>query len=285
VSELPAPAGGEIAPLLLPDPARLFGERAERLARLARGHAVAPFLELLARVASGQQVAAREVPMGGAPGLPGGRPLDRARWERDPSWRAMLRVVLAASRGGDLPAQAGAALDRLAHATEPELEERARAVLSDAPDDLAAAPFIGAALQVYFTRLAAGLDAGTVPPAPTDCPVCGSPPVAGVVLGDDRSRHLSCALCATRWHLPRIRCAACQASDAISYLALEGPPGVKAETCDRCRSYLKLIDLQDVPGAEPVADDAATIVLDLLMGERGYHRAGANLLAPGGEPA
>jgi FdhE protein len=107
-----------------------------------------------------------------------------------------------------------------------------------------------------------------------------------VVLGDDRSRHLCCALCATRWHLPRIRCAACQATDAISYLSVEGaPPGVRAETCDRCHSYLKLLDLQDLPEAEPLADDAATIVLDLLMGERGYRRAGLNLLAPAAAPA
>lgn len=197
----------------------------------------------------------------------------------------MLRIVVAGCRADDLPAPAREALDRLARASDAELEALAGASLSDAPRDLAAAPFIGAALQVYFTRLAAGLDAGAVRPADLDCPVCGSPPVAGVVLGDDRSRHLACALCATRWHLPRVQCAACHATDAISYLAIEATAaGVKAEACDRCRAYVKLLDLQEVPGAEPVADDAATIVLDLLMGERGYHRAGPNLLAPGGEP-
>lgn len=284
--DAPAPAPGPIAPLRLPDPARLFGERAERFSFLARGHPAAPFLELLARAARGQQVAAHEVPAGPAPGPLEGRPLDRARLPRDPSWRAVLRTVLTGCRGGDLPAPARGALDRLARATDAELEARARAVLSDAPDDLAVAPFVGAALQVQFTRLAAGLDARAVRPATTDCPVCGAPPVAGVVLGDDRARYLSCGLCAARWHLPRIRCAACDESDAISYLELEGAPaGVKAEACDRCRSYVKLFDLQDLPGAEPVADDAATIVLDLLMGERGYHRAGQNLLAPGGAPA
>lgn len=281
-----APVPGPIAPLRLPDPARLFEERAARLAGLARGHPAAPFLDLLARVARAQQVAFREVAIGPGPRLLEGRPLDRVRLERTPSWRAMLRIVLAGCRSGDLPAPARAALERLERASEAELEERARAVLTDAPGDLAAAPFVGAGLQVYFTRLAAGLDARAVSAVATDCPVCGSPPVAGVVLGDDRSRYLSCALCATRWHLPRIRCAACDAGDAISYLAVEGAPaGVKAEACDRCRSYVKLFDLQELPGAEPAADDAATIVLDLLMGERGYHRAGQNLLAPSGEPA
>ena len=255
----PASEPAQLVPLRLPDPARLFEARAERLASLARGHPAAPFLELLARAARGQHAAAGAVAIGGGLRLLDGRPLDRARLERDPSWHAMLRSVLAACGGADLPGPARAVLERLSRATGAELEARARAVLSDAPDDLAAAPFVGAALQVYFTRLAAALDPGAVPAAAADCPVCGAPPVAGLVHGDDRVRYLSCALCASRWHLPRIRCAACDASDAISYLALEGAPaGVKAEACDRCRSYVKLFDLQDLPGAEPVADDAAT---------------------------
>lgn len=282
----PASEPAQIVPLRLPDPARLFEARAERLASLARGHPAAPFLELLARAARGQQVAARQVAIGRGPRLLDGRPLDRARLERDPAWREALRIVIAGAGDADLPDPARAALGRLSRGSGDELEERARAVLSDAPDDLAAAPFVGAALQVYFARLAAGLDAGAVPPATSDCPVCGAPPVAGVVHGDDRARYLSCGLCASRWHLPRIQCATCRAGDALSYLALEGAPaGVTAEACDHCRSYVKLFDLQDLPAAEPVADDAATIVLDLLMGERGYHRAGQNLLAPGGATA
>ncbi len=276
-----------IEPLRLPDPARLFAGRAERLAALARGHAAGPYLELLARVARAQHAAALEVAIGPGPRLLEGRPLDRARHERDPAWRAMLRVVVAGSRDPHLPAPARDALERLASASDAALEERAQAVLADAPDDLAAAPFVGAALQVYFARLAAGLDAGAIAAAAaTDCPVCGAPPVAGVVLGNDRSRQLACALCATRWHLPRVRCAACNASDALSYLSLEGgPAGVQAEACDHCHTYLKLLDLLHEPAAEPVADDAASIVLDLLMGERGHRRAGVNLLAPGGAAA
>lgn len=286
------PAGGigapaEIPPLQLPEPAATFDARAARLAALARDHPAAPFLELLARVARAQRVAARELPIPPRPGPPGGgRPLDRARLARDPAWRAMLRLVIAGCRGEDLPAPAREALDRLATARDAALEEHAASVLADAPRDLAAAPFVGAALQVWFTRLAAGLDPGAVPPATSECPVCGAPPVAGVIMGNDRSRHLVCALCATRWHLPRVRCAACHESDALSYLSLEGaPPGIQAEACGHCRGYLKLLDLAADPAAEPVADDAASIVLDLLMGERGHHRIGVNLLAPAAHPA
>lgn len=274
------------APLALPDAAQVFEARAARLAALARGHPAGPFLSLLARVAGVQRAAAREVRLAPAPRLDGGRPLDRARLQRDAGWRAALRMIISGCRDADLPGPGRSALARLAAASDRDLEALADAVLAGAPGDLAAAPFVGAALQVLFTRLAAGVDPAAVAPAAAECPLCGAPPVAGVILGDDRTRQLCCGLCAARWHLPRIRCAACGASDAISYLAIEGAPaGLKAEACDRCRSYLKLVDLQDLPEAEPLADDAATIVLDLLLGERGYRRAGANLLAPAAGPA
>jgi len=46
--------------------------------------------------------------------------------------------------------------------------------------------------------------------------------------------------------------------------------------------YLKLFYLEKSPSAEPFADDAATLSLDLLMSEEGYARGGVNLfLLPG----
>jgi FdhE protein len=145
---------------------------------------------------------------------------------------------------------------------------------------------VGAALQAYFAALAAGLDAPQVEPADTGCPVCGSPPVAGVVRGDDRLRYLSCALCGSEWHLPRVHCAACRGNAGIVHFSVEGDEGAKAEACDLCGGDVKLFDLEKRPGAEPLADDAATLALDLLMAEEGYGRAGVNLLlAASGEPA
>jgi FdhE protein len=60
-------------------------------------------------------------------------------------------------------------------------------------------------------------------------------------------------------------------------------PGAKAEACPDCRTYLKLFDLRDRPEAEPVADDAATLALDLLLAQEGYERPGSNVYV-GGEP-
>ena len=54
--------------VILPDPASLFKARSERLARLAPGHQLEPYLAFLARLASAQAVAASELAMPTAPG-------------------------------------------------------------------------------------------------------------------------------------------------------------------------------------------------------------------------
>lgn len=274
------PERGAIAPLRILDAGLLFEERSERFAALAAGHPMEEFLLLLSRVARGQRAALRtvtpapfEAPAGAAPPLSFDRP-------RDPAWRKMLKVITAEARAPGLPAAAAAALAGLDDASDAALDSLADAVLSGEvpPNRVAATPFVGAALQAWFGALAAHVDPARVTPTRLGCPVCGSPPVAGVVHGDDALRYLACSLCPTQWHLPRIHCASCRANDKISYLAVEEQPGATAEACDRCHAYVKLFALAKRPGAEPLADDAATIALDLLVGERGYRRGGANLL-------
>jgi FdhE protein len=277
---------GDAPALRMPDASGVFAARSERLVALSQDHPAAPFLALLAAVARGQHQAARalRIPPGARP--MDGIPLDHARWRRDPAWRGMLRVVLAACRGDALPEPAREAIARLEREDPAAVEALADGVLAGAPRHLASAPFVGAALQVYFTLLAAGLDPAEVPAGRAECPVCGSPPVAGVVLGTERTRYLACSLCAVEWRVPRVQCFLCRSAAKVSYFSVEGAPaGAWAEACDACRAYLKLFDRQDAPAAEPLADDAATLVLDLLVGGRGYRRAGVNLLSPAGELA
>jgi FdhE protein len=281
---MPAPTGplperGAIAPLRIVDAGLLFEERAGRLAALSRGHAAEEFLLLLSRVVAGQRSALRAVPVAPPGALGDVLPLAFDR-PRDEAWRRMLRIVAAEARRPGLPAAANAALSSLADASDTTLELLADAVLAGAvpPGSVAAVPFVGAALQTWFGALAAGVDPARVRPSRLGCPVCGSPPVAGVVLGDDALRYLACSLCPTQWHLPRIHCATCRANDEVSYLGVEEQPGATAEVCDRCHAYVKLFALAKRPGAEPLADDAATIALDLLVAERGYRRGGANPL-------
>jgi FdhE protein len=271
-------------PLRLPDPALLFEGRSARLAKLAAGSSTPDFLLLLSRIAKGQADAVRSVAAGAVRAGGDGPPLAPEQTPRDGAWRRMLATVLEAARAPGLPAETQEALRRLAGTPEAELEEIAAGLLSGelAPGHVASAPFVGAALQAWFATLAARLDPAAVPRGkPAECPVCGSPPVAGVVQGTDRLRYLSCALCAAEWNFSRLHCTVCGKDDELAYYGIEGDDGAKAEACARCRVYVKLFDEAKRLGAEPAADDAATLALDLMLAEEGWRRLGPNLFVWG----
>jgi FdhE protein len=278
---------GGIVPVWLPVvPVEIFAKRAARFRELAPGHATGDYLTALANLAEAQQMASRGVLLAQRRDLflPSA-PRLAADWPRGDAWQRALGVILSEMRKTPLPVPARAALDRLSGSVSAELEAYADSLLAGAYDriDPAAAPFVGAALQVYWTALASVMPAEGLGDAERGCPVCGSPPVAARVLGNDKLRYLTCSLCATEWHLTRLLCATCGATDGVSYLTIEGDPsGAKAEACGRCRTYLKLFYLEKSPSADPFADDAATLPLDLLMSEEGYARGGVNLfLLPG----
>ena len=277
----PEGAPGGIVPVRLPpDPARVFERRASRFRMLASGHAIGEYLLALASLADAQGLACQEVSIvAGEDGSSPAFPLRLEAGRREKAWREALGVVLAEMGKVPLPTPARGALARLGTSAPFELEAFADALLDGTlgDADAAVAPFVGAALQVYWTRFASEVPAAGVAASLHVCPVCGSPPVAGSVDGDDKLRYLSCSLCAAEWHLTRVMCATCGATGGISYFAVEGNPGaVKAEACEQCRTYLKLFYLEQDTRAEPIADDTATLSLDLLMAEQGFSRGGVN---------
>jgi FdhE protein len=85
----------------------------------------------------------------------------------------------------------------------------------------------------------------------------------------------------------RITCAHCGSTKDIAYQGIDGESGaVRAETCDACGTYTKIFDTEKEPGLEPLADDLATIGLDVMVDEAGWRRAQPNpfLLAAEGAP-
>ncbi|MBV8411666.1 MAG: formate dehydrogenase accessory protein FdhE, partial [Alphaproteobacteria bacterium] len=58
----------------------------------------------------------------------------------------------------------------------------------------------------------------------------------------------------------------------ITYRQLAGAPYVRAECCDVCHGYSKVFYLDNVKIVEPLADDLASLGLDVLVGEEGYSR-------------
>jgi FdhE protein len=106
--------------------------------------------------------------------------------------------------------------------------------------------------------------------------------VSGVVTetGQTRgARYLHCSLCATVWNHVRAVCITCGQSRSVALKGIEGDSGaVKAETCDDCRTYAKMLYQARDIAVDPFADDLATLGLDVLVAEAGWSRHAPNPL-------
>ena len=283
-----------IARIRLPDRGQAFSRRAARLRQLSaaeragEGGAIGDYLRLMAVLADAQQLALATFstprPDPGAlklartHGMPA---VHAASLTREASWRAGLGELCSfVIDSGKIPEEVRDSCARLRDAPVARLEAQADALLAGrgAEVDAAAAPFLMSALQVYWLNLAARLAPEEVTPLeiPGVCPVCGTLPVASVVRvdrGSNGNRYLHCALCATEWHMVRITCSHCQETTGLTYYSVEGgSPAVQAESCRSCRGYRKILYQERDGGVEPIADDLASLALDLLMSAEGYHR-------------
>lgn len=283
---------GEIPFLHLPERHALFHDRAARLRSLAQGHTMGEFLLFVAHLCDAQQAALDDFPNVPLPppeqiglcrehGMP---PLSVQSWVRDPAWQDALARIVAQVETYANPV-AKESLVRLRTMDPAYLEAYASAILAGRFEsiDLAIAPFVAAALQVYWAHMANALGANAFGRSDVAnlCPVCASPPVSSIVRigGDEQGlRYLSCSVCQTQWHMVRVKCSNCESTKGIGYYSIEGSSGaVKAESCDECGTYLKIKYMEKDPNVDPVADDLATMVLDLLMDQGGKLRSGPNL--------
>lgn len=282
--------------IVLPNPNRRFESTAARLATLAPGHWMADWLSLMARIASAQQLAVAAVSAidGIAPSaidlalsadIP---PIQANGHRRDPAWRTALTHLLDAVEVGTLPPQAQAITARL-HTMGPDIiEALADRVLRDdlQAADAGAALYVAAALQVYFTSLVAKLPVNRLRPSLLRglCPCCGSTPSAGVIVTPIRSpavRYLYCSLCSTAWTHPLATCITCGDPKAILLQGIRSDADiVRAEICDKCRTYAKMICEKRGARGDPYADDLASLALDVMVAEAGWSRHAPNPLLP-----
>ncbi|OMG75220.1 formate dehydrogenase accessory protein FdhE [Burkholderia ubonensis] len=278
----------------LPERATVFSARAARLRQLADLNPISGYLRLMAVVADAQHAALQDF----AAQMPSQDAIARAQQhsmplvpalggERDPQWRAVLYELLDRVEGAGLVNPPLAKLlDRLRLMAPAELDAQADAILAlrFAEVDPATAPFLMAALQVVWTDLASRTQPADVPflDQPGLCPVCGTHPVASVVrVGGQYEgyRFLQCGLCTTEWHMVRTKCTHCDSTKGIAYHGIEGgSEAVKAESCDECKTYRKIGYQNKDYDFEPLADDLASLTLDLLMNEAGYQRSSPNPL-------
>ncbi len=275
----------------LPAPETLFGLRAMRFAALAPGHQLEPYLGFLAALSTAQDEvvhasappalpAAGELRMRAANAMP---LLPREELATEPAATAALSGLANRLDGVVMPDLARGALERVKAAGEQALHAMFDAVLADAIPVEAVAEhiFAAAALQVVAARRSAQLDPLLPQPvADGVCPCCGGPPVTSAVVADvnvEGVRYVQCSLCAAQWNHVRVKCVSCGSTKGISYQAIEGiADTIKAETCGECRTYVKILNRRKDTELEAVADDVASLGLDLLVTEAGWRRAGVN---------
>lgn len=308
-------AGQQMPYLHLPVRAEVFANREARLRELAGGHAMQDFLLFAAELAHVQHAVLQDYPEVAVPseddlaaaGRAAQAPLPAALWPRAQGWRTATRrmLELLAPRLAGSPAQA--VVQALLEADDAHLEGQAELLLNGAAGlDMSAAPLVAAGLQVYWTHMVLAVEAanGKARQTPfgrtldvTLCPCCGSLPVASVTKVDAQGgnyRYLHCSLCSTQWHMVRVKCSHCQSTKGIHYHSLEAlatdgaeqdasQASVQAETCDECGHYLKMVRMERELRVEPVADDLASLTLDILVSEAGFTPHGINLLLLTGE--
>lgn len=302
--EIEGLAQPSIPRIRLPVPATLFVRRAARLRSLAPRTGIGAYLQFLAALVDAQHTALTQLELAmpadadlrraAEHGMP---PIPAAAWSTDAQWLETLHS-LCATLGArvDLPAPLAEVIAMIRSAPPRWIAGQVETLLQAADErvEAAAAPLIMAALQVHGVARAARFDAGAVRPldVPGLCPLCGTLPVASRVCANSPYqgyRYLHCALCATEWHLVRVLCSLCGASGkSIAYQSASADAddkpepaaeaAVRAETCDACHGYRKILYEEKDIAVEPLADDLATLSLDLLLGESGYHRAGSNPL-------
>ncbi|PWC16018.1 formate dehydrogenase accessory protein FdhE [Brenneria corticis] len=281
-------AAGNIPPLLFANLKSLYGSRAERLRQLAQDHPLGDYLEFVAGVVDAQRKVLHDHPLrmdltevlkqsGNRP------PLDIEAFPRDAHWHTLLRALIE-----ELKPEAGgqvlATLENLEKSSAQELETMASALFRHqfSAENNDKAPFIWAALSLFWAQMAANIP-GKARAEPGEhrqfCPVCGSMPVSGVVqLGAGSGlRYLHCNLCESEWHMVRVKCSNCEESGDLNYWSLDSEnAAIKAESCGHCGTYLKILYQEKDHRVEAVADDLASLVLDVKMEEEGFSRSSIN---------
>jgi FdhE protein len=281
----------------------IFIDRAARFDALGNSEMLGSYMRLMGHVCRAQATAfaARQSAVIDAKALENSRnygmpPLSAHVFPRGDAWLVDLQDIVNAvlNQESVLTEELKASLDSLKKAigSDPASVDSCadRLIAGDPmPEDGAWYPFVGAALQVFFTRMASTIEPADVSACDiaTVCPCCGMRPTGSVIrLDPDRQnyRYLACSLCMTEWNMGRVKCSSCESEKSVGYLIIDeegrsaSDAAVRAETCDECKTYLKIFVQEKQPMIDVIADDLNTLALDMLVHEKGYARTGPNFL-------
>ncbi|HGO5814900.1 TPA: formate dehydrogenase accessory protein FdhE [Mannheimia haemolytica] len=276
--------------LLFANPKNLYSRRAKRLRELAKKNPFSEYIEFAANLVDIQLELLVSRPIANYSEkitacvelTQGDKPLNSKNFQRSDEWRELLLAIIEKFKpyANDtiLPT-----LEWLEKASSSELESLADHMLNENYEQVSAdkAVFIWSALSLYWVQLAQQLPRNTRAEVGHKqmCPVCNSAPVASVIhFGEAQGlRYLHCSLCESEWHVVRAKCTNCDETGKLDYWSLDSmEAAVKAESCGDCHSYLKVLYQDKDVNVEPVADDLATLFLDLEMEQKGLSRSGLN---------
>ena len=274
----------------------IFASRAVRFKELAQedGSGWSGYLSLLSVICEAQQAAFNRHTFPLPPLYRGQTVLPEAAQGEVPDGFLTVFTDLLNATDGQTNAAVAAETAKLKALTAAEAAALARRILTQQtePSDRAAEIWVQAALQVVWTAWAAQLSEDDVPTAENSdrisCPCCGTEAVGSVILiRSDLTgfRYMHCPLCNSRWNALRAKCPTCGDAGGMRLQQVEEKSAphlapayaaAHAESCESCHTYRKLYRQDKQQYADPVADDLATLGLDIAVGEAGYERGGAN---------
>ena len=271
--------------VLFANPKNLYQRRAKRLRDLAQNHPLSDYLLFAADIVESQlsTLERNPLPPQQFEQLNDIEPLNAKTFKRNRIWREYLTEILDEIKP-KANEQVAATIEFLEKASSAELEEMANKLLTQEFNLVSSdkAVFIWAALSLYWLQAAQQIPHNSQVENAENlhhCPVCGSLPVTSIVqIGTSQGlRYLHCNLCESEWNLVRAQCTNCNSHDKLEMWSLDEELAlVRAETCGSCESYLKIMFQEKDPHVEPVADDLASIFLDIEMEEKGFARSGLN---------
>ena len=277
-------------PLLFSNPKNLYQRRAARLRELAQDHPLADYLLFAAAIADAQLALLETIPIPQDPRLQAlsgeqlaNKPLDVKNWQRDPIWRKLLTALLEKLKPSAND-QILTTIEWLEKAADSELEELADNILAQEFATISSdkAVFVWAALSLYWLQLVQQIPHNAKQESTENlhcCPVCNTAPTASLVhFGSQQGlRYLHCALCESEWNMVRSQCSNCGQNKELDYWSIDDyMAAIRSESCGSCKSYLKIMFQEKEPKVEVIADDLASLFLDMEMEEKGFMKSGLN---------
>jgi len=180
----------------------------------------------------------------------------------NPDWAEMSEAIEEPT-AEELVKLAKEAFDRKAQSAQTELSASGLMTLAV---EFALVPYLERAAETLMPRLDQSLWQRGY------CPLCGATPDFALLDEESGARYLMCSRCNSQWRFVRLRCPFCDTTDhtKLQYY-LSDDEVYRLYVCERCKHYLKTIDLRKVRKKVllPV-ERIVTVAMDVAAQEKGY---------------